>query len=83
MFVGYPLHQRGYKCFHPSLRKYFVTMDVTYLEDLPLFLVNLLQGESVSEESNYVVPLESTCLTGVILHDPNPHNTVLPTNQDP
>ncbi|TYK27009.1 reverse transcriptase [Cucumis melo var. makuwa] len=33
VFVGYPLHQRGYKCFHPSSRKYFVSMDVTFLED--------------------------------------------------
>ncbi|TYK01779.1 Cysteine-rich RLK (RECEPTOR-like protein kinase) 8 [Cucumis melo var. makuwa] len=30
VFVGYPPHQRGYKCFHPPPRKYFVTMDVTF-----------------------------------------------------
>ncbi|KAL0553695.1 hypothetical protein IC582_007597 [Cucumis melo] len=36
VFVGYPLHQRGYKCFHLPSRKYFVTMN----------------GENVSEESN-------------------------------
>ena len=37
MFVGYPLHQRGYKYFHPSSRKYFVTMDVTFIEDCHFF----------------------------------------------
>ena len=53
VFVGYPLHQRGYKCFHPSSRKYFVTMDVTFIEDR---LVSLLQGENVCEEFNYTLP---------------------------
>ncbi|KAA0054261.1 reverse transcriptase [Cucumis melo var. makuwa] len=37
VFVGYPLHQRGYKCFHPSSCKYFVIMDVTFIEDRPFF----------------------------------------------
>ncbi|KAA0038338.1 Beta-galactosidase [Cucumis melo var. makuwa] len=37
VFVGYPPHQRGYKCFHPPSRKYFVTMDVTFCEDRPYF----------------------------------------------
>ncbi|KAA0064803.1 reverse transcriptase [Cucumis melo var. makuwa] len=46
VFVGYPLHQRGYKCFHPSSCKYFISMDVTFLEDRPFFPVSHLQGES-------------------------------------
>ncbi|KAA0043254.1 DNA polymerase theta [Cucumis melo var. makuwa] len=46
VFVGYPLHQCGYKCFHPTSRKYFVTMDVTFYEDEPYFPVSHLQGES-------------------------------------
>ncbi|TYK28142.1 reverse transcriptase [Cucumis melo var. makuwa] len=44
VFVGYPLHQWGYKYFHPSSRKYFIFMDVTFLEDHPFFFVSLLQG---------------------------------------
>ena len=60
MFVEYPLHQGAYKCFHPSSSKYFVTMDVTFIEDRPFFPVSILQGESVNEESNYMLPLEST-----------------------
>ena len=52
VFVGYPLHQHGYKCFHPTSRKYFVTMDVTFCENRPYFPVSHLQGENVSEESN-------------------------------
>ena len=37
----------------------------------------------MSEESNYMLPLESTCPTVVTLPDPNPHSSVLPTNQVP
>ena len=35
----------------------------------------------MSEESNYMLPLESTCSTVVTLIDPSLHSTVLPTNQ--
>ncbi|KAA0061129.1 reverse transcriptase [Cucumis melo var. makuwa] len=40
-----------------------------------LFPVSLLQGESVSEESNYMLSLESTCPIVVILPDPSSHST--------
>ena len=56
-------------------------MDVTFLEDHPFFPVSLLQGESVSEESNYVVPLESTHPTLLTLPDPNSDTIVLSTDQ--
>ena len=81
VFVGYPPHQRGYKCFHPPSRKYFVTMDVTFCEDRPYFPVSHLQGESVSEESNntfeFIEPTPSV-VSNII-----PHSIVLPTNQVP
>ena len=53
-------------------------MNVTFLEDRPFFTVSILQEESVSQESNYVIPLESTCPTLVTLPNPNPYSTVLP-----
>ncbi|KAA0066521.1 Retrovirus-related Pol polyprotein from transposon TNT 1-94 [Cucumis melo var. makuwa] len=81
VFVGYPLHQRGYKCFHPPSRKYFVTMDVTFCENRPYFPVSHLQGESVSEESNNTFEfVESTPIT---VSDIDPHPIILPTNQVP
>ncbi|XP_038884509.1 uncharacterized protein LOC120075312 [Benincasa hispida] len=61
VFVGYPLHQRGYKCFQPSSRKYFITMDSTFQEDKQFFPVSPLQGKTTSEEANasaYSVPLD-------------------------
>ncbi|KAA0063757.1 reverse transcriptase [Cucumis melo var. makuwa] len=72
MFVGYSLH-RGYRCFHPSPLKYFISMDVTFLEDHPFFPVSLLHGESESEEPNYVVPSESTYPTlSTLVQDSEP-----------
>ena len=69
--VGYPLHQRGYKCFLPLSCKYFIIMDVIFREDRPFFPVSFLQGENVSEESN--CSLEFTRPTSVTLPDLDPH----------
>ncbi|KAA0033038.1 Cysteine-rich RLK (RECEPTOR-like protein kinase) 8 [Cucumis melo var. makuwa] len=44
VFVGYPLHQRGYKCFHPPSRKYFVTMDVLSVKTDPTFPLAIFRG---------------------------------------
>ncbi|KAA0054133.1 Cysteine-rich RLK (RECEPTOR-like protein kinase) 8 [Cucumis melo var. makuwa] len=86
VFVEHLLYQCGYKCFHPPSRKYFVTMDVTFCEDLLLVLcltssVSHLQGESVSEESNstfeFIEPTPST------VFNIDPHPIILPTNQVP
>ena len=32
VFVGYGLHQKGYRCFHPTTRRIHVTMDVQFHE---------------------------------------------------
>ncbi|XP_024187552.2 uncharacterized protein LOC112192448 isoform X2 [Rosa chinensis] len=38
VFVGYGSHQKGYKCYHPQSQKFYVTMDVTFSEDVCYFL---------------------------------------------
>ncbi|KAL4035407.1 hypothetical protein IC575_004092 [Cucumis melo] len=81
VFVGYPLHQRGYKCFHQPSRKYFVTTDVTFCENRPYFPVSHLQGENVSEESNST--FEFVEPTPITVSDIDPHPIILPTNQVP
>ncbi|KAA0063166.1 Beta-galactosidase [Cucumis melo var. makuwa] len=81
VFVGYPLHQRGYKCFHPPSRKYFVTMDVTFCENRLYFPVSHLQEENVSEESNST--FEFVEPTPITVSDIDPHPIILPTNQVP
>ncbi|KAL0551185.1 hypothetical protein IC582_010271 [Cucumis melo] len=81
VFVGYLLHQRDYKCFHPPSRKYFVTMDVTFCENRSYFPVSHLQGENVSEESNNTFKFVEP--TPITVSDIDPHPIILPTNQVP
>ena len=49
VFVGYAPNKKGYKFFNRLTHKFYVTMDATFLEDLPFFNKNLIQGENSSE----------------------------------
>ena len=40
MFVGYSCTQKGYCCFDPVSRKYYVSVDVTFFENTPFSLVS-------------------------------------------
>ncbi|XP_061343384.1 uncharacterized protein LOC133289469 [Gastrolobium bilobum] len=37
IFPGYPRSQKGYRCYSPSLRHYFVSADVTFFESISFF----------------------------------------------
>ncbi|RVW53241.1 Retrovirus-related Pol polyprotein from transposon TNT 1-94 [Vitis vinifera] len=46
VFVGYALHKKGYRCYHPPTRRMFITMDVVFHEDSVYFSSEFeLQGE--------------------------------------
>ncbi|RVW42615.1 Retrovirus-related Pol polyprotein from transposon TNT 1-94 [Vitis vinifera] len=46
VFVGYALHKKGYRCYHPPTRQMYITMDVVFHEDSMYFSSKSeLQGE--------------------------------------
>jgi hypothetical protein len=57
-FLGYALHQKGYRCYDPANNHSYVIMDVTFLEMKPFFpspVPNFArQGEIHSEEPNWL-----------------------------
>ena len=46
IFVGYSSTKKGYKCYHPPSRRFFVIADVTFDEGRSYFTQTYLQGES-------------------------------------
>ncbi|KOM51000.1 hypothetical protein LR48_Vigan08g182700 [Vigna angularis] len=50
VFVGYSLTQKGYKCYHPPSKKFFVSRDVTFNEQEGYFHQPYLPGESFRED---------------------------------
>ncbi|RVW26000.1 Retrovirus-related Pol polyprotein from transposon TNT 1-94 [Vitis vinifera] len=46
VFVGYALHKKGYRCYHPPTRQMYITMDVVFMKIQCIFHLSLnLQGE--------------------------------------
>ena len=48
VFVGYAQHQKGYRCYHPSTHKLYVTLDVVFQEDKMYYST----PEMISDEDN-------------------------------
>ena len=44
IFIGYPSRQKGYKCWSPTERRTFVSMDVTFRESEPFYGNGGLRG---------------------------------------
>lgn len=55
VFLGYGSHQKGYRCYNPSTKKTYVTMDVTFLETESFFqdTTSSFQGEMQTEKKNW------------------------------
>ena len=50
VFLGVPPTKKGYKCFDPSTKKMFITMDVAFFEN-EAFFDSYLQGETHNEDT--------------------------------
>ncbi|XP_062090436.1 retrovirus-related Pol polyprotein from transposon RE1 isoform X1 [Humulus lupulus] len=48
IFIGYSSHQKGYKCYSPTTRKTYNSMDVTFFEK-HAYYKSEIQGENVNE----------------------------------
>ena len=61
IFVGYPSTQKGYKCYFPGNGgKIFVTMHVTFHEDVPFYSLEgkeVIREERLGEHQGKLVPL--------------------------
>ena len=50
VFVGYSSTQKGYKCYHPSSKKFYIYIDVTFNENESYFTSPYLQGNKSTME---------------------------------
>ncbi|KAL5810289.1 hypothetical protein ACOSQ4_026857 [Xanthoceras sorbifolium] len=88
VFIGYAPSQKGYKCFNPSNRRTYLSMDVKFLENQPFF-TNHLQGENhkkdeIQQVSNLIPagPLSSGSGLAPFLDFPKPDASLFDhTNQ--
>ena len=79
IFVGYSPTQKGYKCYHPTTKKVFVSIDVTFVETESFFSQPYLQGENSCMEDkddlftnlSLISPKESNILESNPIHIPS------------
>ncbi|RVW71223.1 Retrovirus-related Pol polyprotein from transposon TNT 1-94 [Vitis vinifera] len=50
IFLGYSPNQKGYKCYSPTTKKFYTSMDVTFFENQPFYPKTAIQGENWSTD---------------------------------
>ena len=79
VFVGYSSLQKGYKCYHPSSRRFFVSANVTFAEYEPFFGVCSTSSRLPLDE----VPLTSPLVPLSPLGSPEPSSSSTPPTSSP
>lgn len=83
VFLGFSTSQKGYKCYNPTKRRFYITMDVFFLENEFYFMnQNLVQGES-NGEPNSSVPTEFSFLSPSLFQIPDQVNLEPVLNLEP
>ena len=79
VFVGYSSLQKGYKCYHPSSRRFFVSANVTFAEYEPFFGVCSTSSRLPLDK----VPLTSPLVLLSPLGSPEPSSFSTPPTSSP
>ena len=53
IFLGYSPSQKGYKCYCPNSKKFYVSCDTTFLENQPFLHNDSVQGENIIEPHHW------------------------------
>ena len=58
IFLGYSPNQKGYKCYSPTNKRFYTTMDVSFFEHVFFYPKFHVQGESMNEHQVWESRLE-------------------------
>ena len=58
IFLGYSPTQKGYKCYSPTNKRFYTTMDVSFFEHVFFYPKSHVQGESMNEHQVWESRLE-------------------------
>jgi len=57
VFLGYSRTQKGYQCYSPSTRRFYISADVTFFEDTPFFASPTTTSSTTDVTDSQVIPI--------------------------
>ncbi|RVX16235.1 Retrovirus-related Pol polyprotein from transposon TNT 1-94 [Vitis vinifera] len=81
-FLGYSPTQKGYKCYSPTNKRFYTTMDVSFFEHVFFYPKSHVQGESMNEHQvweSFLRPAQHTNVPSpVTIQSPMPIQPIAP-----
>lgn len=71
IFVGYAPHKKGFNCFNPITRKYFVSTDVTFIESRPYFQKKIPRKEKDDKQNFWQTSPTAFLPIHIVSHESN------------